>query len=128
MPPVVRPSASVFPGTAICLAQGAAEQPAPPLPLQLLPLVAIGVAAYLLLFRPERERARKQQAMLGGLKKNDRVVTSSGIYGTVAAVDRDNDRVTLRIDESANAKLTVTLASVGRVLRDGGDSAETPDS
>lgn len=128
MPPVVRPSASAFPTTAVCVAQAAPEQPAPPLPLQLLPLVAIGVAAYLLLFRPERERVRKQQAMLGGLKKNDRVVTSSGIYGTVAAVDRDNDRVTLRIDESANAKLTVTLASIGRVLRDGSDSSETPES
>lgn len=128
MPPVVRPSTSVFPSTVFCLAQAAPAQPAPPLPLQLLPLVAIGVAAYLLLFRPERERVRKQQAMLGGLKKNDRVVTSSGIYGTVAAVDRATDRVTLRIDESANAKLTVTLASIGRVLREGGDSAETTES
>lgn len=128
MPPVVRPSASVLPVTAVCVAQAAPEQPAPPLPLQLLPLVAIGVAAYLLLFRPERDRLRKQQAMLGGLKKNDRVVTASGIYGTVVAVDRDADRVTLRIDESANAKLTVTLASIGRVLRDGGDSAETSES
>ena len=128
MQPLVRPSASPFPVTAVCLAQAAPEQPAPPLPLQLLPLVAIGVAAYLLLFRPERERVRKQQAMLGGLKKNDRVVTSSGIYGTVVSVDRDADRVTLRVDESANAKLTVTLASIGRVLRDGGDSTATPES
>ena len=46
------PSASL---TAVCLAQAepAAYRPAPPLPFQLLPLVAIGVAAYLLLFRPE---------------------------------------------------------------------------
>lgn len=113
---------------AVCLAQAAGpEQPAPPLPFQMLPLVAIGVAAYLLLFRPERERVRKQQAMLGTLKKNDRVVTSSGIYGTVAAVDRENDRVTLRVDESANVKLTVTLASIGRHLRDG-EPSETPES
>jgi preprotein translocase subunit YajC len=123
------PSAAACQSLVACLAQAAApEQPAPPLPLQLLPLVAIGIAAYLLLFRPERERVRKQQAMLGNLKKNDRVVTSSGIYGTVAAVDRENDRVTLRIDESANVKLTVTLASVGRLVKDGGGSSETPES
>jgi hypothetical protein len=56
---------------AVCLAQAqpAPEQPAPPLPFQFLPLVAIGVAAYLLLFRPERERIRKQQSMQTGLKK-----------------------------------------------------------
>lgn len=112
---------------AACLAQ-AADRPDPPVALQYLPLIAIAAAAYLLLFRPERERVRKQQAMRGALKRNDRVVTASGIYGTVVAVDRDTDRVTLRIDESANAKLTVTLASIGRVLRDGGDSAETPES
>jgi preprotein translocase subunit YajC len=128
MQPVFSPSACPFPVTAVCLAQAAnPEQPAPPLPLQLLPLVAIGVAAYLLLFRPERERVRKQQAMLGNLKKNDRVVTSAGIYGTVAAVDREHDRVTLRIDESANVKITVTLASIGRVLRDG-EPSETTES
>lgn len=127
MQPVFPPSASPCSVTAVCLAQAAqpGQQAPPPLPLQLLPLVAIGIAAYLLLFRPERERVRKQQAMLGNLKKNDRVVTASGIYGTVAAVDRDNDRVTLRIDDSANVKITVTLASIGRLLRDGEPSDTT---
>lgn len=112
---------------AVCLAQAqpAPEQPAAPLPFQFLPLVAIGVAAYLLLFRPERERIRKQQSMQAGLKKNDHVVTASGLYGTVVAVDRDHDRVTLRLDDSANVKATVTLASIGRVLGDGGEPAAT---
>jgi len=129
MPLDLSPPPSALPLAAICLAQAQPpEPPAPPLPLQLLPLVAIGVAAYLLLFRPERERARKQQAMLGGLKKNDRVVTSGGIYGTVAAVDRENDRVTLRVDEAANLKITVTLASIGRVLREAGGSSDSPEA
>jgi preprotein translocase subunit YajC len=103
---------------AVCLAQ-AADRPEPPFALQYLPLIAIAAAAYLLLFRPERERMKKQQELLGAIKKNDRVVTSSGIYGTVASVDRESDRVTLKIDESSNAKLTVTLSSLARVLRDG---------
>jgi len=121
MPPAPTSPANLGSWVAACLAQAAPEGQ-PPQALQplvsMLPLVAIGLAAYLLLFRPERERVRKQQAMLGGLKKNDRVVTASGIYGTVAAVDRDHERVTLRIDESANVKITVTLASIGRVLGD----------
>lgn len=109
---------------AVCLAQAEpAGQPpgeGPPLPFQLLPLVAIAVAAYLLLFRPERERVKRQRTMLEGIKKNDRVITSSGICGTVAAVDRDADRVSLRVDEAANVKITVTLASIARILRDEG--------
>ena len=90
--------------------------------VQTLPIALIVLAAYMLLFRPEREKLRRQQALLAGLKKNDRVVTSAGIYGTVAAVDRDGDRVTLKIDD--DARITVTLASVARVLGDKADGAE----
>ncbi|MFM7206171.1 MAG: preprotein translocase subunit YajC [Planctomycetaceae bacterium] len=123
--PAILPSAF---GLVACLAQ--AEQPAArpdvPFALQYLPLIAIAAAAYLLLFRPERERMKQQQDLLAALKKNDRVVTASGIYGTVAAVDRGADRVTLKVDESSGAKLTVTLSSVARVLRDGGGGADEP--
>lgn len=81
-----------------------------------LPFVLVVVAAWLLLYRPERERMRRQQELLGSLKKNDRVVTSSGIYGTVANVERDADRVFLRVDDSGNVKIAVTLASIAKVL------------
>lgn len=87
---------------------------------QLLPLVLIGVTAWFVLFRPEQERARRQQELLGGLKKHDRVVTTSGIYGTIVNVDRDADRVTLRIDEAGTVKIAVTLGSIAKVL---GESA-----
>lgn len=113
-----------------CLAQaeaageGRGDRPEAPFALQYLPLIAIAAAAYLLLFRPERERMRKQQELLSSLKKNDRVVTSSGICGTVASVDRDAERVTLKVDEASNARLTVTLSSVARVLREGGGPDE----
>ncbi len=83
-----------------------------------LPLAMIAVAAYLLLFRPEQERRRRQQDVLQGLKKNDRVLTSAGIYGTVANVEREADRVTLKIDEAANVKITVSLSSIVKVLGD----------
>jgi preprotein translocase subunit YajC len=93
--------------------------------VSLLPIALVVLAAYLLLFRPEREKLRQQQEMLGGLKKNDRVVTASGMYGTVANVDRESDRVTLKVDDAANVKITVTLASIARVLGDrpAGDAA-----
>lgn len=97
----------------------AEAQPAPPAPNPLfstLPIVLIVMAAYLLLFRPEREKQRRHQATLAGLKKNDRVVTAAGIYGTVTNVDRDADRVTLRVDDAA--RITVTLASIASVLGD----------
>lgn len=90
-----------------------------------LPLALIAAAAYLLLFRPEQERRKRQQDLLGGLKKNDRVVTTAGIYGTVANVERDADRVVLKIDDAANLKITVTLSSIARVLGDEKSEART---
>jgi preprotein translocase subunit YajC len=122
--PLAPTCSSLLPWAGICLAQAAEGQP--PLAFQFLPMVAIGVAAYLLLFRPERERQRRQQQLLVNLKKNDRVVTSGGICGTVASVDREAGRVSLKVDESANVKLTVTLASVAQVVSAGGETAESP--
>ena len=99
---------------------------APPGPLELLvtylPMAMIVLVAWLLLYRPERERMRQQQELLAGLKKNDRVITTSGIYGTVANVDRDADRVSLRVDEAGNVKIAVTISSIAKVL---GDSPPT---
>lgn len=114
------PTALRMPATCIAQAAAGGDRPDVPFAVQYLPLIAIAAAAYLLLFRPERERARKQQELLAAIKKNDRVVTSSGIYGTVASVDAATDRVTLKVDESTNSRLTVTLSSVARVLRDDG--------
>jgi preprotein translocase subunit YajC len=107
----------------------AADAPPPPSGLELLvnylPMVMIVAVAWLLLYRPERERARRQQELLAALKKNDRVVTTAGIYGTVANVDREADRVLLRVDEAGNVKIAVTLSSVAKVLGDaGGDDGD----
>jgi preprotein translocase subunit YajC len=107
------------------LAQAAEGQPPESVALlmQYLPLVAIVFLAWMLLYRPERQRQQAQQQLRDNLKRNDRVVTAGGLYGTVAAVDREGDRVTLKIDESNNIKLDVTLSSVLRVLSDTGSGA-----
>lgn len=102
------------------------QQPQPN-PLELLvsylPFVLVMAAAWFMLYKPERERMKKQQELLAGLKKNDRVLTSAGIYGTVANVDRAADRVSLKVDESENVRLTVTLASISKVLSDAEESS-----
>ncbi len=51
---------------------------------QLLPFLLIFVIFYFLLIRPQQTQRRKTQDMLANLKTGDRVVTSGGIYGTIA--------------------------------------------
>ena len=112
----------IFDQSLIVVQLFAANSKPPAGPLELLityfPMVLIVVAAWFLLYRPERERMRKQRELLNNIKKNDRVITASGIIGTVSSVDREQDRVVLKVDESSNAKITFTLASVNRVLAD----------
>ena len=112
----------IFDQSLIVVQLFAANSKPPAGPLELLityfPMVLIVVAAWFLLYRPERERMRKQRELLNNVKKNDRVITASGIIGTVSSVDREQDRVVLKVDESSNTKITFTLASVNRVLTD----------
>jgi preprotein translocase subunit YajC len=84
----------------------------------LLPFVAIFVLFYFLLIRPQKREQSRRAEMLSGVQKNDRVVTVGGIYGVVASVNREADELTIKVDESTNTKLRVTLSSVDRVLGD----------
>lgn len=84
--------------------------------VQMLPWVGVIALFYLLMIRPQQTAERKRKEMVDALKKNDRVVTQAGIYGTVVSVDAEADRVVLRIDDDRQVKLAVTKSSVARVL------------
>src|SRR4029079_12235153 len=70
----------------------------------LFPLLLIGLLFYFILLRPERRKQKEHGNLLANLKKNDKVVTIGGIYGKVFDVVREQDRVTLKIDEANNTK------------------------
>ena len=98
----------------------------------LSPLLLFGVPIllfWLLLIRPQQQaqqRERKtREAMLASLKKNDRVVTVGGIYGVVTNVNRDDDEVTIKVDEAANVKLRITISSIARVKRKDESSSDS---
>src|SRR4029077_19119051 len=78
-----------------------------------LPLILL---FYFLILRPERRKQSDHKSLLSALKKNDRVVTIGGIYGIVANVQPEDDRVTLKIDEASNTKIDVTFSSIARVI------------
>lgn len=83
--------------------------------LQLLPLVAIAMLAYFLFFVPQRTKERQYQEMVAGLKENDHVITKGGIYGVVTNVQRDQKKVTLRVDDATGAKIRVDIWAIDEV-------------
>ncbi len=81
---------------------------------------------YFFLIRPQQQQEQKRRSMLDTMKKNDKVVTTSGMYGTVISVDATQDKVVLRVDDDKGVKLAFTKASIARVIDAGADKpAET---
>jgi len=73
-------------------------------------IIVMGIF-YVMLIVPQQRQRKKTQAMLAALKNGDKVVTSSGIYGTVNGIDGDTvilkiaDQVKIRILRSAIAQV-----------------------
>ena len=103
----------------VVLAQGGGGE------FSLLPLIAIiGVVFYVMILRPESQRRAAQDRMLKELKKNDRVITVGGIYGTVVNAQQDADDITIKVDESTNTRLRISRSSVQKVLNKSQESGE----
>jgi preprotein translocase subunit YajC len=82
----------------------AAQTPAQPSGFGLfLPLILIMVIFYFLMILPAQRRQKKVNEMLKGLKTGDKVITNSGIYGTI--VGMEDDAVQLRIAEQVKIKM-----------------------
>ncbi|HBR15488.1 MAG TPA: preprotein translocase subunit YajC [Candidatus Omnitrophica bacterium] len=63
---------------------------------------------YFLVLRPQRSKQKEQKEMIKNLKKNDEVITTSGIHGTVALVK--DKTVVLRVDD--NVKIEFDKESI----------------
>jgi preprotein translocase subunit YajC len=73
--------------------------PANPLTqLPIIPYLLIGLVFYFLVIKPQRQKQKETKQMLENIKKNDEVVTTSGIHGTVVNVK--DKTVVVRVDDS----------------------------
>ena len=99
-----------------CLNVFLADAPAPAAGTQnplvaFAPMILLVIVFYFILIRPQQQRTKQQAKMLSTLKTGDKVVTASGIIGTVITVK--DKTVSIR---SADAKFEVTKASVTEIL------------
>jgi len=93
--------------------------------VQMMPMfLAIIAIMYFLVIRPQKKKESERRAMLQALRKNDRVLTSCGIYGTVVGIR--GDEVTLKIDDQSNVRARFTLASITQIFRDDAAESEAP--
>jgi len=83
---------------------------------------------YMLIIRPQRKQESKHKQLLNALKKNDKVQTAAGIYGTVVSADPTSDKVVVRIDDDKGVKVTFSKASIVRVIEPQPDKAAESSS
>jgi preprotein translocase subunit YajC len=86
--------------------------------MSVLPLM-IGMFAimYFLIIRPQQKQRKDREALLAAVKKGDRVVTSSGIFGTVVGLSEHT--VTLKVAEQV--KLEFERSAIGRIVPAAGE-------
>jgi preprotein translocase subunit YajC len=91
--------------------------------LSLIPFALIFVIFYFLVIMPQQKRAKQQKSLLEALKKGDKVVTASGIWGTVTNLGKET--VTLQIADST--KIRMQRDQIAR-LRSSEDEDKDKDS
>lgn len=62
-----------------------------------LPWILIIGVFYLLLIRPQQKRQKEHRLMLGSLRKGDKVVTNSGMFGTIVGFNEKENVVVLKV-------------------------------
>jgi preprotein translocase subunit YajC len=84
---------------------------------QVVFFAAIFAIFYFLLIRPQQRQKRERESMLAAVKKGDRIVTSSGMHGTVIGLTEHT--VILRVADQV--KLEFDRGAVGRIVEAQGD-------
>jgi preprotein translocase subunit YajC len=83
-------------------------------------MLMLFILFFLIVLWPQQRQMRAQQKALAeslaNLKKNDRVITSAGIHGTVVQTSPESATVTIRIDEGTGAKMTISREAIARVV------------
>ena len=75
-------------------------------------LVIFAAFIYLMIIRPQQKRMREQMELMRGLRVGDEVMTSSGIFGTIAELEED----TVLLEVAEEVLVRMAKSAVTRVF------------
>lgn len=79
-------------------------------------MVLIFGIMYFLMIRPQQKRQKEMQKMLDSLQVNDKVLTSSGIYGRVVTIKPDKNIVVIEIDDTNKVRVEFQRSAIVSIL------------
>ena len=82
----------------------------------MFPVILGILVLYLFMMKSKGGDEKKRKSMLSQLKKGDEVQTIGGVIGKV--IEAREDRVLVKVDETANAKIWFSRNAIHRVLEE----------
>ena len=79
--------------------------------LQIVPFILILAIFYFIILLPSKRKQQKVQEFLDNLKENDRIITTSGIYGQITRLN--GDKVQIQIADKV--RIDVSRAAIGGI-------------
>ena len=100
-----------MPGTdvTVVFAMAAPSQGGGPVWVQFLPFALILAIFYFIILRPMKQRQKKVQEFRDALKVGDKIITTSGIYGSITKM---NER-SVELQVAVHVRIQVSRAAVG---------------
>jgi preprotein translocase subunit YajC len=73
---------------------------------------AIFAIFYFMIIRPQQKKAKERDVLLSSIKKGDKIITASGIHGSVAGLED----TTVLVDVGNNIKIKMERSAIGQVV------------
>jgi preprotein translocase subunit YajC len=96
-------------------------QGAPPSWTSIVPLVLMLFVFYFIFIRPQQRKAKEHDVLMKTLRTGDKILTTSGILGTVVGVKEKSLSI-----RSADTKLEILKSAVSEITERSGDPSSTP--
>jgi preprotein translocase subunit YajC len=84
--------------------------------MSMIPFLLMILVFWLLIIRPQARKQKEITAMLSSLKEDDRVITTSGIFGKVVSLQPDKDIVVVEIDETNKVRVKFQRGAIATIL------------
>ena len=88
-----------------------------------LPIIIIFAVFYFLIIRPQSKRAKEEQTMRNSLQIGNKVVTTSGIFGTISEID--NEKGVVSVSLAKDVTVVMYKTSIANVLKDKKEETKT---
>lgn len=90
--------------------------------MSFLPIVAIFAIFYFLIIRPQSKKAKEEQLMRNSLQIGNKIITTSGMFGTVSEIDDKKSIVSVTI--AKDVTVVMYKSSIASVLKEKDETKE----